>query len=189
MLLLSLFVISETNCFHVIKGAIRSVDPTVPQFPLRIDTCNIGAGYESEHSPALTGSTLCSPLASPTHSYTPPGHQLCIGDFRLIQLIGRGRIGNVYHVINKITDNPFALRVIKKGDRRIPMYSKLFEEQMIGKEFIYSPWAVGVQGSFEDSENLYMIMVRTDSFLLVLLFISDDDLGLLSRRKFGIRRT
>ncbi|THG96414.1 hypothetical protein EW026_g5417 [Hermanssonia centrifuga] len=143
---------------HFEQGAIRSVDPTVPQFPLRIDTCNIGAGYESEHSPALTGSTLCSPLASPTHSYTPPGHQLCIEDFRLIQLIGRGRIGNVYHVINKITDNPFALRVIKKGDRRIPMYSKLFEEQMIGKEFISSPWAVGVQGSFEDSENLYMIM-------------------------------
>ncbi|PSR76422.1 hypothetical protein PHLCEN_2v8457 [Hermanssonia centrifuga] len=142
------------------KGAIRSIDPTVPRSPLGIDT-----NSEGDYSPALTDSTLCSPSVSPTPSYTsllsaafPSSRQLCIEDFNVIRHIESGCAGSFYHTIDKITEKPFALRVVKKGDRRIPFYSKLFEEQRIGKKFISNPWAVGVQGSFEDSENLYMIM-------------------------------
>ncbi len=185
---------SET--VSTIKGAIRSIDPTVPQSPLGTAACSIDTNSEGDYSPALTGSTLCSPSVSPTPSYTsllsaafPPSRQLCIEDFDVIRHIESGCAGSFYHTIDKITEKPFTLRVVKKGDKRIPFYSKLFEEQRIGKKFISSPWAVGVQGSFEDSENLYMIMVRTDSFPLVLLFRSDDDLELLSRRKFSVRRT
>ncbi len=118
-------------------------------------------------SPALlTGTTAVSesptPPATPTlaavHSTAPT---ISIDDFVAKKFLGSGAFGAVYLVECKVSKKAYALKVIGKENLRLSQYDTIFEEQRIMKTTARSDRAVSLKGSFQDSDNFYILTVSS----------------------------
>lgn len=93
-------------------------------------------------------------------------------DFEPIKHLGRGGFGNVFLVRDKLTNRFYALKAIDKERIPFTFYSKIFEEQRVGKSLAESKWAMGVEGSFDDTDNFYILMVRLHSCIVSRIFLT-----------------
>ncbi|KIP05675.1 hypothetical protein PHLGIDRAFT_73927 [Phlebiopsis gigantea 11061_1 CR5-6] len=83
---------------------------------------------------------------------------LTLSDFDAIKYIGVGGYGKVFLVYDRYSHKHLGMKVVPKRKLRLPKWVKLFEEQRIMRLLEDCPWAVKLQGSFEDSLNFYMVM-------------------------------
>lgn len=128
--------------------------------------------YLSAYSPILTGTTVYSPspvltnLGKPSRagSFSERGHPeksipLSANDFEVLRCLGQGSYGQVFLVRHVTTAQLLAMKVI--DNRRLPFekYGRIFEEQRIGKTLADSRWSLGIEGSFHDSNNFYLLFV------------------------------
>lgn len=86
---------------------------------------------------------------------------LTLSDFDAIKYIGVGGYGKVFLVYDRYSHKHLGMKVVPKRKLRLPKWVKLFEEQRIMRLLEDCPWAVKLQGSFEDSLNFYMVIVRS----------------------------
>ncbi|EKM60720.1 uncharacterized protein PHACADRAFT_179911 [Phanerochaete carnosa HHB-10118-sp] len=122
------------------------------------------------HTLALTGATLFDQASPPCNvklnSDAIPAEKpnastsriLRIDDFEPIRHLGRGGFGSVFLVRDKFTNRFYALKSIDKERIPFAFYSRIFEEQRVGKSLANSKWAVGVEGNFDDLDNFYILM-------------------------------
>lgn len=127
-------------------------------------------------SRTLTGTTLASvpsqtpeskfPVKQLTYELAPsPSRILRVDDFVLVKFLGAGGFGLVFLVFDKVTRRYFALKVIEKKRMYFTFFPKMFEEQRLGRMLVGSKWAARIEGSFDDSDNFYILMVRRNSLL------------------------
>ena len=86
--------------------------------------------------------------------------RLRMSDFIIVALLGQGGFGTVLLVFDTISRRFFALKVILKSDMNTKEMQYVFEEQRIGRAVSDSKLLMGVAGSWEDSENFFILMVR-----------------------------
>ena len=89
-----------------------------------------------------------------------PNFVLTLSDFDAVRYVGAGGHGRVFLVYDRYSHKHLAMKVVPKRTLRLPKWVKLFEEQRIMRLLAGCPWAVRLEGSFEDSLNFYMVMVR-----------------------------
>jgi serine/threonine protein kinase len=84
--------------------------------------------------------------------------RLKIARFEKIKLIGRGGFGEVYLVRDKLTYELFALKVLSKADVifRDQISNVRTERDILSTA--NNPWVVQLSASFQDSENLYLML-------------------------------
>lgn len=118
-------------------------------------------------SPALlTGTTAVS--YSPSPPSTPilavvnsTALIISIDDFVAKKFLGSGAFGAVYLVECKVSKKAYALKVIGKENLRLSQYDTIFEEQRIMKTITGSDRTVSLKGSFQDSDNFYILTVSS----------------------------
>lgn len=110
----------------------------------------------------------CKPFSQPS-SYNPFSQtkSLKLDDLEPIKQIGRGGHGQIYLVKHKDTESPLALKVIRKAHARSRSLEHAFEEQSIMKSLVGNPWFLSLKGSFQDTENFFMLTVSRSSWYLV----------------------
>lgn len=122
-------------------------------------------------SPILTGPTAS---VAPTHlnhtyhgplsslsPYEAPKRTLSITDLKPIKFLGKGAHGQVYLVYDSVSCRELALKVINKDGLQPSYYSQIFEEQYVCRKLMYCPWAVRLEGSFQDHDHFYLLFVST----------------------------
>ena len=145
------------------SGALSATSTLVAGTPV----CSVPLG-------ALTGTTLVN---GPSHPSTPNipfqhiaapkppvGRALRVEDFFVIKFLSAGGFGLVFLVFDKISRRYFALKVVQKNRIHFSSFPKIFEEQRVGRVLSDSKWVAGVEGSFDDSVNFYVLMVRRVTF-------------------------
>ena len=106
------------------------------------------------------------PVKQLTYELAPsPSRILRVDDFVLVKFLGAGGFGLVFLVFDKVTHRYFALKVIEKKRMYFTFFPKMFEEQRLGRMLVGSKWAARIEGSFDDSDNFYILMVRRNSLL------------------------
>ncbi|KAL7280423.1 hypothetical protein ACG7TL_005351 [Trametes sanguinea] len=103
-------------------------------------------------------SSVCSPRPYDIHGDRP----LCTSDFRPIRQLGKGGHGTVYLVEDVVSNRHLAMKVIEKNGLRLREYPVVFEEQAVSRalsamEAASRSGVVPLQGSFEDSDNFYLL--------------------------------
>ncbi|OSD04746.1 kinase-like protein, partial [Trametes coccinea BRFM310] len=83
-------------------------------------------------------------------------------DFRPIRQLGKGGHGTVYLVEDVVSNRHLAMKVIEKNGLRLREYPVVFEEQAVSRalsamEAASRSGVVPLQGSFEDSDNFYLL--------------------------------
>lgn len=86
--------------------------------------------------------------------------RLRMSDFIVVTLLGQGGFGTVLLVFDTISRRFFALKVILKSNTNTKEMQYVFEEQRIGRALSDSKLLMGVAGSWEDTKNFFMLMVR-----------------------------
>ncbi|CAH2093859.1 unnamed protein product [Euphydryas editha] len=97
--------------------------------------------------------------------------RVCISDFELIHIIGRGHYGEVHMVREKQTADVYALKSIRKDQARKRVSGAEDERDILANATGY--WIPRLQYAFQDATNLYLVME---------LCIGGDLAGLLARR-------
>lgn len=80
-------------------------------------------------------------------------------DFDPIKHLGKGCFGDVWLVFDTVSKRHLAMKIINKANKAADVYGLIFEEQRIGREVVGSKWLLPIEGSFEDEENFYTLMV------------------------------
>lgn len=163
---------------YLTQGAIRAFALPMLERPSDIRSsatpANKSNAHLSAYSPALTGTTLYAPtpvLANSGQAKTPNFSSFCgqeqsesfplsINDFEVLQCLGQGSYGQVFLVRHVATLQLLAMKVIDNKRLPIEKYGRIFEEQRIGKTLTNSQWSLGIEGSFHDTNNFYMLFVR-----------------------------
>lgn len=97
---------------------------------------------------------------SPIISAVAAPRPLRMSDFITVALLGQGGFGTVLLVFDTISRRFFALKVILKSNMNTKEMQYVFEEQRIGRALSNSKLLMGVAGSWEDTKNFFMLMVR-----------------------------
>jgi protein-serine/threonine kinase len=85
--------------------------------------------------------------------------RMSINDFESIKIIGKGAFGEVRLVQKKDTGKVYALKSLKKADMiRKQQVAHVRSERDILSETCSIPWVVQLFYSFQDSDNLYLVM-------------------------------
>ena len=82
-----------------------------------------------------------------------------MSDFTPLGRIGKGSHGHVLLVYDKVSQQELALKVIEKDTLHLNSYSRIFEEQLVGRKLLDCSWALGLEGSFQDREYFYFLTV------------------------------
>lgn len=110
-----------------------------------------------------------------TNKRVKPPRKVCIGDFEMLRVLGKGCAGKVLLVRHKPTTDLFALKAITK--RHVLAHQELqhtLTEQAVLKRMAAEnrdPFVVRLWWSFHDKENLFLVMVGLFFFLYCTLFI------------------
>ncbi|TBU21425.1 kinase-like protein [Dichomitus squalens] len=88
---------------------------------------------------------------------SPRSPGLTTRDFRVYHILGCGAQGTVSLVQHLVNGRFYALKATKKSALKPTHYAFVFQEQTILKSVSGSPWFPHLRGSFEDSENLYLL--------------------------------
>jgi serine/threonine protein kinase len=94
-------------------------------------------------------------------SLLPPlvaGRQLLFLDFQTISLIGAGSSGLVYHVVDKVTSQDLAMKIIPIGSENADL---ALREYLTLREVAGAPFTITLCGFFSDDVNYYLL---TDYF-------------------------
>ncbi|KAF7797765.1 hypothetical protein EIP86_008965 [Pleurotus ostreatoroseus] len=156
---------------HHTKGAIRAFALPMLSRPGDMeDAAPRSNAYLSAYSPVLTGTTAYTPSpvltnlgkSSRAGSFSEQCRleknvPLSANDFEVLRCLGQGSYGQVFLVRHITTSQLLAMKVI--DNRRLPYekYGRIFEEQRIGKMLADSRWSLGIEGSFHDSNNFYLL--------------------------------
>ena len=85
-------------------------------------------------------------------------HLVTKNRFEFLQIIGRGGFGRVWKVLDKKTNNIYALKEMKKVkviDKKSEV-SILYERELLSR--MLHPFIVNMYYSFQDQDNLYLVM-------------------------------
>ena len=102
--------------------------------------------------------------ASRSNKKSKPHRKVCIDDFEMLRVLGKGCAGKVLLVRHKVTTDLFALKAITK--RHVLAHQELqhtLTEQAVLKRMAAEnrdPFVVRLWWSFHDKENLFLVMVR-----------------------------
>lgn len=105
------------------------------------------AGYQPIYKPSLDTLTTL--------------RRLRMSNFIIVALLGQGGFGTVLLVFDTISRRFFALKVILKSNMNTKEMQYVFGEQRIGWALSDSKLLMGVAGSWEDTKNFFMLVVRT----------------------------
>ncbi|XP_052739013.1 citron Rho-interacting kinase [Bicyclus anynana] len=97
--------------------------------------------------------------------------RVCVSDFEMLQMIGRGHYGEVHMVREKQTGDVYALKSVRKDEARKRVSGAEDEREILATGVPH--WIPRLQYAFQDSSNLYLVME---------LCSGGDLSGLLSRR-------
>ena len=84
---------------------------------------------------------------------------LSIRDFTPLGHIGKGAHGRVLLVYDKKSRQEYALKIVEKDTLHLTSYPRIFEEQLVGRKLLDCPWALGIEGSFQDHDYFYFLTV------------------------------
>nr|XP_034827828.1 citron rho-interacting kinase-like [Maniola hyperantus] len=97
--------------------------------------------------------------------------RVCVSDFEMIQMIGRGHYGEVQMVREKQTGDVYALKSVRKDEARKRVSGAEDERDILANGT--GQWIPRLQYAFQDSSNLYLVMELCNG---------GDLAGLLARR-------
>ncbi|KAG6818802.1 hypothetical protein H0H93_001503 [Arthromyces matolae] len=102
-------------------------------------------------------SSLPIPNASTTNG---EARELSLSDLHIVRLLSQGSSGQVYHVIDKLTCERRALKVIPHLGKLAYEILSILTEQTLMRALNYkdSPYYLRLQASFCDSKNFYLVM-------------------------------
>lgn len=104
-----------------------------------------------------------------SNSYKKSKRKVCIDDFEMLRVLGKGCAGKVLLVRHKTTSDLFALKAITK--RHVLAHQELqhtLTEQAVLRRMAAEnrdPFVVRLWWSFHDKENLFLVMVNVTFFL------------------------
>ena len=81
-------------------------------------------------------------------------------DFEIIRSIGQGTHGQLFLALNLKTESFVAVEIIEKTGLDAAACVSLFEQQRMARSLADCAWSLGMEGSFEDSMNFYIVTVR-----------------------------
>ena len=131
------------------NNTVSSQSPPISQ-PNILSVCPVADFQVNPTAP------ICYDFHSPT-----PKRQISFKDFAIIRLLGKGGTGKVFLALDMKTDKQFALKVIPKADLTPARATRIFEEQRIMLSLKGCPWVSSLKGSFEDTNNFYMLTVSS----------------------------
>lgn len=101
--------------------------------------------------------------------------KLGMDDFYTVKVIGRGAFGQVRLVQKKDTGKVFAMKSLRKADMmKRDQLAHVKAERDLLVESTHSEWIVQLYYSFQDSENLYLIMEFLQGGDLMTMLIKYD---------------
>lgn len=101
--------------------------------------------------------------------------RICIDDFEVRKTIGRGHFGEVQLVRERVTENVYAMKTLRKSETLSQSHVAFFEEERNIMSKAVSPWLTQLQYAFQDKMNLYLVMeYHPGGDLLSLLARFDD---------------
>lgn len=98
--------------------------------------------------------------SSPVINTSITARRLRMSDFIIVALLGQGGFGTVLLVFDTISRRFFALKVILKSNMNTKEMQYVFEEQRIGCALSNCKLLMGIAGSWEDTKNFFILMVR-----------------------------
>ncbi|ERN04869.1 hypothetical protein AMTR_s00146p00092580 [Amborella trichopoda] len=103
-------------------------------------------------------------------------HKICVDDFELLTIIGRGAFGEVRLCREKSTGNIFAMKKLKKSEMlsRGQVEHVRAERNLLAE--VASHYIVKLYYSFQDAEYLYLIMEYLPGGDMMTLLIREDTL-------------
>lgn len=116
---------------------------------------------QSESSPSASSSSLTESAASEWDEpvlLSRTGQQICVDDFELLKVIGKGSFGKVMLVRKKDDQKIYAMKVLRKDAiiaRRQVAHTRS-EKEILGK--INHPFIVNLHFAFQTDKKLYMIL-------------------------------
>ncbi|KAF9561777.1 kinase-like protein [Agrocybe pediades] len=81
-----------------------------------------------------------------------------IRDMQLLQVLGEGGSGKVYHVRDRVSREKMALKVVEKEGKPEEVLEVWAEERFMAEKLSDSPWFVNMLASWHDNANLYIAM-------------------------------
>ncbi|KAG6848150.1 hypothetical protein H0H93_002923 [Arthromyces matolae] len=132
------------ECSGVIEGSVS--DQGTPSLT-----------FDTSSSASRSLSSLPIPNACTT---TGEARELSLSDLHIVRLLSQGSSGQVYHVIDKLTCERRALKVIPHLGKLAYEISLILTEQTLMRALNYmdSPYYLRLQASFCDSKNFYLVM-------------------------------
>ncbi|KAI0063177.1 kinase-like protein [Artomyces pyxidatus] len=112
----------------------------------------------SVSSPFLTDATLAAP-SSNTSSATLVSADpalVRIGEFAPVRLLGEGGFGRVYHVVDRTTGRPYALKVVPKSTLKHASAKLVRREQRVLRALAGEQAFLPLHASWHDTENFYL---------------------------------
>lgn len=79
-------------------------------------------------------------------------------NYNFITLIGRGGFADVWLVTDKKTEQPYAMKIIRKSDVIVSDQITATRNERDILAIAHNPWIVQLQCSFQDDEHLYLIL-------------------------------
>jgi hypothetical protein len=96
-----------------------------------------------------------------SHLACPPVYVMSRDDFEIIRNIGQGTHGQRFLALNLQTESFAAMEIIEKITLDAAGCVRLFEQQRMARSLGDCAWSLGMEGSFEDSMNFYIVTVRS----------------------------
>uniref|UniRef100_A0AAR2JU11 protein kinase C n=1 Tax=Pygocentrus nattereri TaxID=42514 RepID=A0AAR2JU11_PYGNA len=147
---------SLKSFFHVVKTEVwgRNMPETHPS--------SNQTPYKLTSSPSIPA-TNCLQSPPPPHLLPSKG-PLCLQDFRLIAVLGRGHFGKVLLSEHKFSGSLFAIKALKKGDiiARDEVESLMCEKRIFETvNSSHHPFLVNLFGCFQTEEHVCFVMEYT----------------------------
>ncbi|XP_078336277.1 citron Rho-interacting kinase-like isoform X1 [Crassostrea virginica] len=112
--------------------------------------------------------------------------RICMNDFEIKDVIGRGHFGEVQVVREKATGTVYALKTLNKHETLAQHEITFFEEERDIMAFSNSQWITKLHYAFQDSLHLYLVMEFHAGGDLLSLLSRYDDIFSESMAKFYI---
>ncbi|KAG6849110.1 hypothetical protein H0H93_011209, partial [Arthromyces matolae] len=136
------------------------LSPPSPEFSGVIE-----GSVSDQGTPSLTFDTSSDTSRSLSSLRNPSttndqARELSLADLHIVRLLSQGSSGQVYHVIDKVTCERRALKVIPHLGKLAYEISSILTEQTLMRALNYmdSPYYLRLQASFCDSKNFYLVM-------------------------------
>ncbi|KAG6835698.1 hypothetical protein H0H93_015567 [Arthromyces matolae] len=152
--------------FSIVAPALSPLlSPPSPEFSGVMEGSVYDQGTPSltfDTSSDTTRSLSSLPIPNANASTTNgEARELSLSDLHIVRLLSQGSSGQVYHVIDKVTCERRALKVIPHLGKLAYEISSILTEQTLMRALNYmdSTYHLRLQASFCDSKNFYLVMV------------------------------